>query len=112
MPGGTKAPAAAKAYWKALWSSPVAGMFLEIDKFPLARAARLHALVIAGDASASEQAELRAIEMAHGVSPLARRKLQWEVEQAAGPGAASQPQPVDDELAKRRARRRRVACGE
>lgn len=111
MPGGTKATSAARSYWRSLWTSPVAGMYLEIDKFPLARAATLHSKVLTNEATATEQAELRQLEMALGVTPLARRKLQWEVESAAGPGAATDQQPVDDELAKRRQARRKAASG-
>lgn len=111
MPGGAKATSAARSYWKTLWESPMAGMYQEADKFPIARAAALHAVALSGEATGAELAELRQLEAALGITPLARRKLQWEVESAAGPGAATQAQPVDDELAKRRAARRRAAAG-
>ena len=111
MPGGTKATSAARSYWRTLWASPMAAMYQEADKFRIARAATLHSLALAGEAKATELSELRAIEDSLGISPLARRKLQWEVDMAAGPGGASKKQPVDDELAKRRRARRKAATG-
>lgn len=111
MPGGAKATSSARAYWKTLWSSPMAAMYQEADKFAVARAAVLHALVLRGEAKAAELTELRNLEMALGITPLARRKLQWEVDTAAGEGAATSRQPVDDELAKRRQARRKAATG-
>ncbi len=90
-----------QAYWRALWSSPMAATYTEADVFPLTRLCSLvdrRERVEAGDpevfaASSVDgevtvvrgfdgDGEIRQLEDRFGISPLARRRLQWEVAQA------------------------------
>ena len=90
LPSGTevqvpRAPvglgAAGKRWWRDVWMSPMAAVFLPADRHALERAARLvDHLAVEIDTSAS--AELRHLEDRFGLTPLARRRLQWEVDQA------------------------------
>ncbi len=73
----------------------MAAVFLPADVPALARAAQLVARAAAGEASATELAELRQLEDRFGLSPLARRRLQWEVEQAAGPSKPGSARAAD-----------------
>lgn len=100
---GRKPAAAALHYWEAIWSSPIAAMYIQADHPALARICRLH-----GRALANELAELRLLEQLYGLSPKARRALQWEVERAAGAGAAHDLQATDELQARRDGRRERL----
>jgi len=80
-----------REWWKTVWSSPMAAVFLEADVAALARLASLVNRVHRGESSARLLGEIRALEDRFGLSPLARRRLQWEVDRAAavaGGGAA------------------------
>lgn len=105
-PLGTKPGVRALAYWTALWKSPMAAMFTALDQLPLARLAQLHSKALSGDLKA--QAAAMALEDRYGISPKSRRSLQWEIEQGGG-DASPNDQPVDDEVARRRDRRARLA---
>lgn len=93
----------AKQYWETLWSSPMAVTFTDADIQPLTRLA-----VLVDDRARAESAdglleivedyhgnevevivgrfaadgEIRQLEDRYGISPLARRRLQWEVSKA------------------------------
>lgn len=92
----------AQQYWKTLWSSPMATTFVDADIQALTRLAVLvddraraesadglleiveseyggEVKVIVGQFSGD--AEIRQLEDRYGVSPLARRRLQWEIAQ-------------------------------
>lgn len=92
----------AKRYWDTLWTSPMAVTFTDADIQPLTRLA-----VLVDDRARAESAEglleivedyhgnsvevivgrfaadgeIRQLEDRYGVSPLARRRLQWEIRQ-------------------------------
>lgn len=93
----------ASCYWETLWTSPMAVTFTDADIQPLTRLA-----VLVDDRARSEtgdglieivesnygggevevvvgkfagDAEIRQLEDRYGVSPLARRRLQWEIRQ-------------------------------
>lgn len=92
-------------YWGAIWSE-LGGMYLGVNRFPLARLCVLHARVQLGQrVGAQLQSELRQLEVEHGVSPLGRRRLQWEVARATGESDPANAAPSTDELARRRERR-------
>jgi hypothetical protein len=102
----------ARAYWAALWSSPMATVYVKADEFALTR---LCGLVDERDRFQRGQlerfdgdAEIRQLGDRFGVSPLSRRRLQWEIEPAdpARRGAASDDlrAEFDELLAKRMAR--------
>lgn len=94
----------AKTYWETLWTSPMAVTFTDADIQPLTRLAVLvddrarsesgdHLIEIVesnyGDSREVEvivgrfagDAEIRQLEDRYGISPLARRRLQWEIKQ-------------------------------
>jgi hypothetical protein len=99
-------------WWQKVWASPMAAMFLPADILGLGRAAELYARSLQGEATSTELAELRQLEDRYGLSPKARRSLQWQV---APPDENAEPEPdgedVDELEAARLARRRRVAGG-
>jgi hypothetical protein len=95
----------AKEYWDAIWTSPMGRAFLPVDVMQIARICRLHALDMIGALRVTGQAELRMLEDAFGISPKARRTLRWDIERAAGPGAAAPNQAVDTERKRRQQQR-------
>ncbi len=105
---GRKPSVAALAFWVAIWTSPIAGMLIEPDHFGVARLCRLHSKAEQGKAGVGELGELRQLEQLYGISPMARRKLQWEVERASGPGSAHEQAEVDELRKRRESRRKRL----
>ena len=101
----------AKAYWTALWTSPMAAAYVKTDTFALTR---LCSLVDERDRfqraeleSFDGDAEIRQLEDRFGLSPLARRRLQWEIEDAepaVRPPSSEMQAEYDELLAKRLAR--------
>lgn len=79
-----------RSWWSTMWSSPMAAAWLDADVPGLVRLASLVEVVHTGKASAGVLAEIRQLEDRFGLSPLARRRLQWEVSQAGG-GSADEP---------------------
>ncbi len=73
-----------RAWWVTVWSSPMAAVYLEADVPVLARLAGLVDRVHRGESGARLLTEIRSLEDRFGLSPLARRRLQWEVERATG----------------------------
>jgi hypothetical protein len=69
-------------WWETVWASPMAAVWLEADVPALARLAGLVERLHRGDSSSRLLSEIRALEDRFGLSPLARRRLQWEIEQA------------------------------
>lgn len=103
-------------WWEAVWRSPMASEFLDADvKGGLYVVAELHQgfwkAKTAGDRRALAT-EIRQQEMRFGLSPIDRRRLQWEVEKAEsaaerthtrrqrqrGPGKSGQPKDPRDVL--------------
>lgn len=87
-------------YWEAVWLSPMGQVFLPADFDALVRLALLRDEVHKGDRSCL--GEIRALEDRFGLSPLARRRLQWEIDAAEGALAslstpAVEERPDDDE---------------
>ena len=94
LPGARNLLRETRAWWATVWSSPMAGAYLEADVPALARLAGLLDRVQRGETSSRLLGEVRALEDRFGLSPLARRRLQWEVQQAA---TAAQPPRNDEE---------------
>lgn len=87
----TKKPAWLKLtrdWWAAIWASPMATVWLPSDIPTLVRLARIVEADNRGDAAAGMLAEARQLEDRFGLSPLSRRRLQWEVAHA---GRQDQP---------------------
>lgn len=88
-------------WWAAIWASPMANAWLPSDVPTLVRLARIiEAINRDEDGSAGLLAEARQLEDRFGLSPLSRRRLQWEVAQggrqdqpagAPAPAPSSQP---------------------
>jgi hypothetical protein len=101
----------ARAYRTALWSSPMAAAYVKTDTFALTR---LCCLVDERDrfqrgelASFDGDAEIRQLEDRFGLSPLARRRLQWEIEESEQrqlPPSDEGQREYDELLARRLAR--------
>jgi hypothetical protein len=64
----------------------MATVWLEADVPTLRRLARLVDTEARGSADPTLRAEIRHLEDRFGLSPLARRRLQWEIQQASGAG--------------------------
>jgi hypothetical protein len=69
----------------------MATTYLPADRFPLIRLARLVDQCGRGEATAAALGEVRQLEDRFGLSPLARRRLQWEIAQA---GQQAQGRPL------------------
>jgi hypothetical protein len=66
-------------WWKRIWASPMATIWVDADLEPLSRLARLK-----DDFDRGERGQTTAIqnlEDRFGLSPKARRQLQWEIKQ-------------------------------
>lgn len=84
-----KASKAMREWWRMAWASPMAHAWLEADVPGLARLASLLELTRGTEqAPLTVLSEVRALEDRYGLSPMARRRLQWEIEQAGGRPAA------------------------
>lgn len=96
-----------RAWWREVWRSPMAGEYLKIDTHGLYRLA-----VLVDDfwraPSRELAAEIRLQQQCFGLSPIDRRRLQWEVERepqaprkneppaATAATAADPARPIDD----------------
>ena len=94
LPGAENPLPETRAWWETVWTSPMAAVYLDADVPALARLATLVDRLHRGDAGARLLAEIRSLEDRYGLSPLARRRLQWEVERA---GGESSGEPNRDE---------------
>lgn len=82
-----------REWWKTLWASPMAVAYVAADVPTLIRLARLVDDANRGEATAAIHAEIRQLEDRFGLSPMARRRLQWEIEQGTRTQAAHGAQP-------------------
>lgn len=88
LPGAAKLSKATREWWKRVWQSPMSSVYLDADLTGLIRLARLLDRDEKGEATATMLAEIRQLEDRFGLSPLARRRLEWEVSQSKGTEAA------------------------
>lgn len=98
----------ARDFWREVWESPMAPEFTEADLEGLLEVTRLVHLYWSTPADQVDQirklgAELRLQRQAYGLSPLDRRRLQWEIDR--GDEAATRtnqrhgqraPRPAED----------------
>lgn len=75
------------AWWGTIWVSPMATVWEPADVEPLVRLARLKDADNRGEGSVAALAQITALEDRFGLSPKARRALQWEI--AAGDTTAA-----------------------
>jgi hypothetical protein len=71
-----------RAWWATVWGSPMAAVWLDADVPALTRLAGLVDRLHRGEGTSRVLGEIRALEDRFGLSPMARRRLQWEIEQA------------------------------
>ena len=81
-----------RSWWRVLWHSPMATTFLEADLPALIRLAEMVDARARGKLGATETVAMTALEDRFGLSPKARRALQWEIAQAVtdAPGKPAQ----------------------
>lgn len=94
-PGGRAWLRATRTWWAEIWSSPMAAAWLPTDILTLRRLALLVDTVSRPQEAppATVHSEIRQLEDRFGLSPLARRKLQWEIETAASEEPAELERP-------------------
>ena len=87
----------AKLAWAEWWASPMARAWLESDKIALRRALRLVDDIACG--RSAEHGALTALEDRLGLTPKARRHLQWEIDRATAQAvvAPAPPKPPDSD---------------
>lgn len=83
--------------WAELWSDPVAVIWETCDRPAVARLCRFRAAEEAGDAGGVMLAQITALEDRLGLSPMARRRLQYEIDKAAGATASAPAAPAKDD---------------
>lgn len=84
------------AWWESAWASPMATVWLDSDFDALVRLARLKDADVRGEGSVAALAQITALEDRFGLSPKARRALQWEI--AASDNVASLEAPKERKL--------------
>jgi hypothetical protein len=77
-------------WWETIWASPMATAWQPADMDALVRLARLRDADARGEGSVTALAQMTALEDRFGLSPKARRALQWEIASAESV-AKSQP---------------------
>jgi hypothetical protein len=83
-----------REWWKTIWSSPMATIWLDADVPALVRLAFLVDTASRGDARGYVLRAIQALEDRFGLSPLSRRRLQWEIDNAGG-AASAENDPVN-----------------
>ena len=86
LPGAKELLPSTRGWWKTVWTSPMAAVYLEADVPALARLAVLIDRLERGEGGGGARllGEIRSLGDRFGLSPLSRRRLQSEIEQAAG----------------------------
>lgn len=84
----------AKRAWLEWWASPMATAWIEADKVALYRALRLVDDIASG--RSENHGALTALEDRLGLTPKARRTLQWEIDRAAVAASIPPPPAADD----------------
>ena len=71
-----------RSWWATIWASPMASVWIEADVPALVRLAEMVEDRARGQLGATETVAMTALEDRFGLSPKARRALQWEIAQA------------------------------
>jgi hypothetical protein len=87
---------ATRSWWGSIWASSMATAWLPSDVPTLVRLARIIEADNRGEASVSLLGEARQLEDRFGLSPMARRRLQWEVARASDDAEETAPRPLAD----------------
>jgi len=103
-PGNLVLNEQAAAYWRAIWTSPMASQYLKADVLPLARLVELVHEWFRPDSEVGWKdiaGEIRQLEDRYGLNEAARRRLHWYVEEGgekAKPAAKAAPTKGDPRL--------------
>lgn len=106
LPKGRHWNSETRAWWKDVWSSPMAPEYDDSDFHAIQRLAMLvdvyYSASIEGDVSVMLKlaAEIRMQEQRFGLTPIDRRRLQWTIDQG---------EAAEEKTAKRRAAKRAAA---
>lgn len=97
LPGEDELSAYARNYWQIIWASPMAAVYLDADIPALTRLTELvHVWSLLKENAVLM--EIRQLEDRFGLSPLSRRRLEWEISQAnAKPEEVTPISDVEDE---------------
>ncbi len=71
-----------REWWQTIWESPMATVWLPADVDSLVRLASLKDDFVRGEAPTSALGAMQQLEDRFGLSPKARRALQWEISRA------------------------------
>lgn len=82
LPGADDLLEWTRNYWTGLWASPMAVVWEPMDVPALIRLARLQDRQMRGEGTSTELGEIRNLEDRFGLSPMARKRLQWEISRA------------------------------
>lgn len=99
LPKGVDWHPMTRAWWKDIWASPMAPEYVKADNhglFALALLTNDFWLADSASQRSTLAAEIRLQGQRYGLSPIDRRRLQWEVEKtedAIARGAARKPAP-------------------
>lgn len=85
-------------WWETIWRSPMATVWQDADIDALVRLARLRDEFRRGDLPVSALGAVQQLEDRFGLSPKARRQLQWEVGHAEGSEPAREQPPKPKRL--------------
>lgn len=86
-----------RAYWRTIWKSPMALTFIDADITALVRLTVLIELTTALEMNAAILSEVRQLEDRFGLSPLARRRLQFDIDRTKNQlKPESEREPEDD----------------
>jgi hypothetical protein len=83
-----------RAWWATIWRSPMASVWQDADHDSLVRLARLRDEFARGELPVSALSAMQQLEDRFGLSPKARRALQWEITQGAESGIRTKPAQV------------------
>ena len=87
----------AAEWWAELWAQPVATIWEPCDYGTIARLCRYRSLDERDETNTTQVSQMTIIEDRLGLSPMARRRLQYEIDKAAGATASAPAAPVKDE---------------
>lgn len=91
LPGSSELLPSTRRWWRTVWSSPVAAVWLDLDVPALARLAGLIDRVARGDVRVTVLTEIRQLEDRFGLSVASRRRLQISIEPPRPVAAAAEP---------------------
>jgi hypothetical protein len=83
-----------RVWWATIWRSPMASVWQDADHDSLVRLARLRDEFARGELPVSALSAMQQLEDRFGLSPKARRALQWEIGQAEQDESAMRTKPA------------------